>query len=71
MIAMIAMMTDRHDGMRTTIINNSERLIAMRAVRHNVYEGGGGLLCMMAIRHIIVVLFFIEQVLLEMKIKHK
>ena len=31
----------------------------------------GGLLCMMAIRHIIVVLFFIEQVLLEMKIKHK
>ena len=31
----------------------------------------GGLLCMMAIRHIIVVLFFIEQDLLEMKIKHK
>ena len=31
----------------------------------------GGLLCMMAIRHIIVVLFFIEQDVLEMKIKHK
>ena len=40
MMAMIAMMDDRHDGMMTTNINNSERLIAMRAVRHNVYEGG-------------------------------
>ena len=32
---------------------------------------GGGLLCMMAIRNIIVVLFFFEQDLLEMKIKYK